>query len=112
VRTFWEEYVGWFKLQATTELYPDSAPAALAELLALTGIDAALDRAEAALAAGDAVLAIRLGEAIAGVAPEDERLRTLMAAAHRHLLDNGGDESFWENGWLRTEIARWGGELP
>jgi hypothetical protein len=104
--------VGWFKLQATTELYPDSAPAALAELLAITGIDAALDRAEAALAADDAVLAIRLGEAVAAAAPENDRLRTLMAAAHRHLLDNGGDESFWENGWLRTEIARWGGELP
>ncbi|MBU6330763.1 MAG: MBL fold metallo-hydrolase, partial [Acidobacteria bacterium] len=110
VRTFWEEYVGWFKLESTTELYPDSAPAALAELLAITGTDAALERAEAALARGDAVLAIRLGEAIASVAPEDERLRTLMVAAHRHLLDNGGDVSFWENGWLRTEITRWGGE--
>ena len=112
VRTFWEEYVGWFKLQATTELYPDTAPAALAELLAITGTDAALERAEAALAAGDAVLAIRLGEAVASVDAENERLRSLMAAAHRHLLDNGGDVSFWENGWLRTEITRWGGELP
>ncbi len=112
VRTFWEEYVGWFKLQATTELYPDSAPAALAELLAITGTDAALERAEAALTAGDAVLAIRLGEAVAMINLENDRLRALMAAAHRHLLDNGGDESFWENGWLHTEIIRWGGELP
>jgi alkyl sulfatase BDS1-like metallo-beta-lactamase superfamily hydrolase len=112
VRTFWEEYVGWFKLQATTELYPDSAPAALAELLAITGTAAALDRAEAALAAGDAVLAIRLGEAVAQAEPENDRLRAFMATAHRQLLDNGGDESFWENGWLRTEIVRWGGELP
>lgn len=112
VRTFWEEYVGWFKLQATTELYPDSAPAALAELLTITGTDAALERAEAVLAAGDAVLAIRLGEAIATIDADNDRLRALMAAAHRHLLDNGGDVSFWENGWLRTEITRWGGELP
>ena len=107
VRTFWEEYVGWFKLQSTTELYPDSAPAALAELVDAAGVDVALDRAEAALARGDAVLAIRIGEAVAAAAPEEPRVRTLMAGAHQHLLDHGGDESFWENGWLRTELARW-----
>jgi alkyl sulfatase BDS1-like metallo-beta-lactamase superfamily hydrolase len=107
VRTFWEEYVGWFKLQSTTEFYPDSAPAALAELLVLTGTDAALDRAEAALERGDAVLAIKLGEAVAVMQPDDERLRALMAAAHRFLLEHGGDVSFWENGWLRTELTRW-----
>lgn len=107
VRTFWEEYVGWFKLQSTTEFYPDSAPAALAELLDIAGIDAALDRAELALARGDAAVALKLGEAIAAVAPDDVRLRRLMANAHQHLVDNGGDVSFWESGWLRTELARW-----
>jgi alkyl sulfatase BDS1-like metallo-beta-lactamase superfamily hydrolase len=111
VRTFWEEYVGWFKLESTTEFYPDSAPAALAELLALTGTDAALDRAEAALARGNAPLAIKLGEAIAQVEPENVRLRALMAGAHQYLIDNGGDESFWESGWLRTERARWSEEV-
>jgi len=108
VRTFWEEYVGWFRLESTTELYPDSAPAALAELVDAAGSDAALARAEAALARGDAVLAIRLGEAVAAaLGPHDPRLRALMAGAHRHLLDHGGDESFWEHGWLKTELARW-----
>jgi alkyl sulfatase BDS1-like metallo-beta-lactamase superfamily hydrolase len=107
VRTFWEEYVGWFKLASTTELYPDSAPAALAELLDVAGTTAALERAEAALARGDAPLAIRLGEALEAVGPDDPRLRALMADAHRYLLDHGGDVSFWEHGWLRTQLARW-----
>ena len=62
VRTLWESYVGWFKLQSTTELYPDSADRALAELAEAAGVEAALSRAEAALARGDAPLAIRLGE--------------------------------------------------
>ena len=110
MRTFWEEYVGWFKLESTTEFYPDSAPAALAELLVLTGTDAALDRAEAALERGNAPLALTLGEAIAQTESENPRLRSLMANAHRYLLDNGGDVSFWENGWLRTELARWSAE--
>jgi len=107
VRTFWEEYVGWFKLRSTTELYPDPAPAALAELLDVAGVDAVLERARAALDRGDAVVAIRLGEAVEAAAPDDPRLAPLMAAAHRHLYDHGGEESFWEEGWLRTQIERW-----
>lgn len=59
VRTLWETYVGWFKQRSTTDLYPDSANAALAELIAVTGVDRALDKAEAALGRGDAVVAIR-----------------------------------------------------
>jgi alkyl sulfatase BDS1-like metallo-beta-lactamase superfamily hydrolase len=107
VRTLWESYVGWFKLRSTTELYPDPAPAALAELVDVAGVDATLARAEVALARGDAVVAVRLGEAVEAVSPDDTRLATLMAGAHRHLLDHGGDVSFWEHGWLRTELARW-----
>ncbi len=108
VRTFWEEYVGWFRLQSTTELYPDTTAAALAALLDAAGTDAGLQRAEAALAAGDAVLAIKLGEALAAAGLEDDpRLRSLMAGAHAHLYDNGGEVSFWEEGWLRTERDRW-----
>jgi len=107
VRTLWETYVGWFKLQSTTELYPDSSVAALAELVDAAGVDAALERAEAALARGDAVVAVRLGEAVAAAAPDEPRLRALMAGAHRHLLDHGGDVSFWENGWLTDQLARW-----
>jgi glyoxylase-like metal-dependent hydrolase (beta-lactamase superfamily II) len=107
VRTFWEEYVGWFKLASTTELYPDPAPAAFAELVDALGTGTVLDRAEAALARGDAVVAIRLGEAVEAVAPHDLRLATLMATAHRDLLDRGGAVSFWEEGWLRTQAERW-----
>ncbi len=107
VRTLWETYVGWFKLQSTTELHPDPAGAALAELVHAAGADTALDRAEAALARGDAVVAIRLGEAVSSTGHDERRLRELMAAAHRHLLDHGGEESFWESGWLRTQVARW-----
>jgi len=112
VRTLWETYIGWFKFQSTTELYPDSSGAALAELVAATGVDTVLDRAAAALSRGDAPVAIRLGEAVAAVAPDDPALRTLMADAHRHLLDHGGDVSFWENGWLRDQLGRWEGGRP
>ena len=107
VRTLWESYVGWFRLQSTTELYPDSTGRALAELPEAAGTDAALERAEAALARGEAPLAIRLGEAAVAAEPESARARAVLAAAHRFLLEHGGDISFWENGWLRDQLARW-----
>jgi alkyl sulfatase BDS1-like metallo-beta-lactamase superfamily hydrolase len=107
VRTLWESYIGWFKLQSTAELYPDTDAAALAELIGAAGTGAALDRAEAALARGEAPLAIRLGEAVLPVEPASERARAVLADAHRLLLEQGGDVSFWENGWLRDQLARW-----
>ena len=55
VRTLWESYVGWFRLQSTTELYPDSTGRALAELTEEAGTEAVLARAEAALARVDPV---------------------------------------------------------
>jgi glyoxylase-like metal-dependent hydrolase (beta-lactamase superfamily II) len=106
VRTIWETYMGWFKLGSTTELYPDARVAALAELTDTAGPAAALDRAEAALARGDAVVAIHLAEgALAN--GDDPRGRRVMVAAHQWLLDHGGDVSFWEDGWLRAQRDRW-----
>ena len=110
VRTLWESYVGWFKLQSTTELYPDSAGAALAELVDVAGVDAAVDRAEAALARGEAPLAIRLSEAVVTRDPDSVRARAVLAGAHRHLIEHGGDTSFWEHGWLRDQLAHWGSD--
>jgi len=105
VRTLWETYVGWFQLRSTTEMYPDSSGAALRELVIAAGPGAAVGRAEAALARGDAVVAIRVAEAVEVVAPGDPRVNAVMVGAHQYLLDHGGDTSFWESGWLRHELA-------
>jgi alkyl sulfatase BDS1-like metallo-beta-lactamase superfamily hydrolase len=107
VRTLWESYVGWFRLQSTTELYPDSAGPALAELAQAAGAEATLDRAEAALARSEAPLAIRLAEAVVATDPASPRARAVLAAAHRYLLEHGGGTSFWEHGWLRDQLTRW-----
>ena len=107
VRTLWESYIGWFKLQSTTELYPDSTGRALAELTEAAGTGAVLDRAQAALARQDAPLAIRLAEAVVAAHPDDARAVAVLTAAHRFLLEHGGDISFWEHGWLRDQLVRW-----
>ncbi len=107
VRTLWESYVGWFKLQSSTELYPDSSEHALAELTEAAGTDAVLSRAEAAPAGGQAALASKLAEAALGAEPDSARAQAVLAASHHFLLEHGGNISFWENGWLRDQLARW-----
>jgi glyoxylase-like metal-dependent hydrolase (beta-lactamase superfamily II) len=104
-RTIFEAYTGWFQRRSTADLYaadPADATAALAGLLAPEEVVAlARDR----LAAGEAATAIRLAEAV--LARGEHRGATeLLLAAHEALLETG-DESFWESGWLRHQIARW-----
>jgi alkyl sulfatase BDS1-like metallo-beta-lactamase superfamily hydrolase len=104
-RTIFEAYTGWFQRRSTADLYaadPAEAPAAIAALLDPEVVVAlARDR----LAAGDAATAIRVAEAV--LARREHRgAMELMLAAHVALLETG-DESFWESGWLRHQIARW-----
>jgi glyoxylase-like metal-dependent hydrolase (beta-lactamase superfamily II) len=115
VRTLWESYVGWFKLASTTELYPDSAPAAIADLVRALGPLGALERAEDALGRGEVTVAIQIAEALdalggLGDAAAAAGARSVLARAHTHLLEHGGGVSFWESGWLRDQLARWGSD--
>ncbi len=112
VRTLWESYVGWFKLKSTTELYADSAHDAISDLVTALGPEAALDRAEAALERGDVTVAIQIAEALEGLDPGRAAPRSVLSRAHTHLLEHGGDVSFWESGWLRDQLERWGSDGP
>ena len=115
VRTLWESYVGWFKLASTTELYPDSARAAITDLVGALGPAGALARAEDALGRGDVTVAIQIAEALDALGGGSDPAaaagaRSVLARVHTHLLEHGGDVSFWENGWLRDQLARWGSD--
>jgi alkyl sulfatase BDS1-like metallo-beta-lactamase superfamily hydrolase len=104
-RTIYEAYTGWFQRRSTAELYgadPADASAALASLLEASEV---VDLARRKLEAGETATAIRLAEA-ALANREHPAAMELMLEAHERLLETG-DESFWESGWLRHEIARW-----
>jgi glyoxylase-like metal-dependent hydrolase (beta-lactamase superfamily II) len=109
VRTMWESYVGWFRLGSTTELYPVGHTEAASELVGLVGSDAAAARAQGVLNDGRTVTAIHLAEAILANDPQHAAAIAVMVEAHGTLLGEGGDENFWESGWLRQQIARWRG---
>ena len=106
-RTFWESYTGWFQRRSTAELYPSDPMAAEADLARLAGAGPVVDEARGHLDRGDAPRAIRLAEAVLANEPAHAGARDVMIDAHRHLLAHGGDESFWESGWLHHELARW-----
>jgi glyoxylase-like metal-dependent hydrolase (beta-lactamase superfamily II) len=107
VRTIWETYVGWFKLQSTPELYPDRHTDAMGLVVGELGVPVALELARRALGRGDAVVAILLAEGVLAVDADHVGAARLGADAPRHLLDAGGDVSFWESGWLESEARRW-----
>jgi glyoxylase-like metal-dependent hydrolase (beta-lactamase superfamily II) len=107
VRTIWESYTGWFRRESTSELYPVDWRDAVADLVAIAGARAALDRARERLRTGAPVAAIHLAEAVLAHEPGHRDAAAVMVEAHDALLAAGGDVSFWESGWLRHERARW-----
>jgi alkyl sulfatase BDS1-like metallo-beta-lactamase superfamily hydrolase len=107
VRTIWETYMGWFHLQSSTELYAVAPLEALSELVQLAGAQAACERAENLVASGQPVLAIYIAEAILRDEPDHAGAAKVMVLAHEALLAQGGDVSFWESGWLRSQAAKW-----
>ena len=70
-------------------------------------VDAVSTRARTLVDKGQPVLAIHLAEAVLRRGSDDVAARAVMADAHQALLADGGDESFWESGWLRDQLARY-----
>lgn len=105
VRTFWESYMGWFKAQHTSELYPTQPAEIYPALVALAGIDAVLRLGRDALAAEDVERANLLAEAALAAEPDSRNALQLSLDAHRALLARSGEDNFWETGWLQTRIG-------
>ncbi|QDX80815.1 hypothetical protein B9N43_05895 [Denitratisoma sp. DHT3] len=106
VRTIWESYMGWFKAQATSELYPTQPREVYPDLVELAGIDAVVARGRRKLAAADAEGALLLAEAALAADGADAGALQLALDCHRAILDRSGSVNFWETGWLKTRIEK------
>jgi glyoxylase-like metal-dependent hydrolase (beta-lactamase superfamily II) len=105
VRSTWEEHVGWFRFESTTELY-DVPPAAVwAELTAMAGGPAALTaHAQAHLDAGRPLHALHLTDMVLADQPASAPALAVKLGALELLLAATGRENFSEVRWLEAEI--------
>ncbi len=106
VRTVWETYMGWFKAQATSELYPTQARQVHAELVALAGLEAAITLGRGMLTGGNVEASLHVAEAALANSPNDPAALRLALDVHRQLLDRSGEKNFWETGWLKHQISK------
>ncbi|HLS83000.1 MAG TPA: MBL fold metallo-hydrolase [Steroidobacter sp.] len=106
VRTIWEQYMGWFKAQATSELYPTQPREIHGDLVALAGLEAVLSRGREKLTSGDPEAAMLFAEAALAYDSRARGALELARDANRALLERSGGDNFWETGWLRTQIQR------
>lgn len=105
VRAIWEEHVGWFRYESTTELY-DVPPAAVwPDLVELAGGTSALaERAQAHVEQGRPLQALHLTDMVLAQVPADPAASRVKRAALEQLLAASGRENFSEVQWLEQEI--------
>lgn len=105
VRTIWESYMGWFKAQATSELYPTRPRDIYPDLVELAGIEAVVARGRQRLDAADAEGALLIAEAALAAQATHAGALALARDCHQSLLDRSAAGNFWETGWLQTRIG-------
>jgi len=104
VRAIWENYLGWFHQQSTTELYGTPAATIHGDLAELAGADSLAERAADRLDAGQPLQAIHLIEIALAGDPCHARSLEIGIAAHQRLDEDS--ENFWLSSWLRYQIER------
>lgn len=104
VRTIWESYMGWFKADLTSALYPTQPTAIYAALVERAGLADVVALGRAALQGGDPEKANLFAEAALASAPRDKNALALAIDAHKALIARTQAENFWETGWLNYRI--------
>jgi alkyl sulfatase BDS1-like metallo-beta-lactamase superfamily hydrolase len=107
VRAVWEEHAGWFRHEATTELYPVSQRAVWSDLLELAGgPDPLALRAAEHAAQGRPVHALHLVEIALSADPAHRVARTAQIDALEQLIAATGGQTYDELAWLEGELER------
>lgn len=105
IRSIWEDHLGWFRMESTTELYDVPQKSIWPDLAQLGGGASELTkRAEAHLAAGEPLQALHLVDIALSTTPGYLDALNVKLAAHKLLLDRSGRENFSETRWLESQI--------
>lgn len=112
VRAIWEEHLGWFRYESSTELYNVPPNAVYPDLVELAGgSNAVLERARAYLKGSKPLQALHLIEAAEAAEPGNRAALELKLQATEMILEQAGRENFSEVRWLEGEIRRFKGAL-
>ena len=107
VRSIFEDYLGWFHLESTTELYDVPRSALDPELVKMAGgADAVAARGLKHLDNGETVKALHFADMVLHADPENSAGLRLRLGALRALLEAGGEVNHYETYWLRDRIEK------
>jgi alkyl sulfatase BDS1-like metallo-beta-lactamase superfamily hydrolase len=107
VRSIWEEHMGWFRFESSTELYNLPPQAVFGDLVELAGgVGPVIALAEKHLLAHRPLQALHLAEAVEAVDPGNRKGLRLQLEANEAILRREGRENFSEVRWLESEIRR------
>jgi glyoxylase-like metal-dependent hydrolase (beta-lactamase superfamily II) len=105
VRSIWEEHVGWFRYESTTELYDAPPSSVWSDVVDLVGGTAPLtERAAAHARDGRPLQALHLTDVVLAHAPADADALMVKRQALEQLLAASGRENHSEVQWLEQEI--------
>jgi glyoxylase-like metal-dependent hydrolase (beta-lactamase superfamily II) len=105
VRAIWEEHVGWFRYESTTELYDVPPSSVWSDVVDLVGGTSPLtERAAAHAKGGRPLQALHLIDVVLAHAPADADALGVKRQALEQLLAASGRENHSEVQWLEQEI--------
>jgi alkyl sulfatase BDS1-like metallo-beta-lactamase superfamily hydrolase len=105
VRAIFEEHVGWFRYESTTELYDVPPSSVWRDVVELVGGTAPLiERADAHAQAGRPLEALHLTDIAVAHSPDDADALRVKQAALKQLLAASGRENHSEVQWLEQQI--------
>lgn len=105
VRAIATHYLGWFQAHSTLELYPTGPADVAADIVALAGDVALVQRGRELLAGGSALRALQLAEIVLDSDPTHAGAVELYASCHDHLYETRPRDNVWRDGWLRWHAA-------
>jgi alkyl sulfatase BDS1-like metallo-beta-lactamase superfamily hydrolase len=107
VRAIWEEHLGWFRFESSTELYNVPPSAVAHDFVDLAGgPERVVERGRRYLGERKALHALHLAEAALAAAPSCIDGLRLKLEATEYLLEQSGRENFSEVRWLEGEIRQ------
>jgi alkyl sulfatase BDS1-like metallo-beta-lactamase superfamily hydrolase len=106
VRAIWEEHLGWFRYESTTELYNVPPSAVSSDFVELAGgPQNIVNRGRQHLNANRPLHALHLAEAALQAEPRFDDALRLQLEAIEYLLKHNDRENFSEVRWLESEAA-------